>query len=116
MNERCQQCEGDIAKQCTSKKRVKDEEWFKEKMLLAQAQEADVVLQEDQQDFLADSEIFLASISHARLINGDIVGPTYDLDIISEVPHYDNYLENDVLNYDVQEMEYIEYIVSKNDT
>nr|GEV55255.1 retrovirus-related Pol polyprotein from transposon TNT 1-94 [Tanacetum cinerariifolium] len=29
-------------------------EWFKEKILLAQAQEVDVILHEDQQDFLAD--------------------------------------------------------------
>ncbi|GJQ92167.1 hypothetical protein Tco_0003306 [Tanacetum coccineum] len=34
--------------------RVKDVEWFKEKMLLAQAQEVCVILHEDQQDFLAD--------------------------------------------------------------
>ncbi|GKG62833.1 hypothetical protein Tco_0636564, partial [Tanacetum coccineum] len=40
--------------QCTAKKRVKDAEWFKDKMLLAQAQEASVVLNEEQQDFLAD--------------------------------------------------------------
>ncbi|GKE19517.1 hypothetical protein Tco_1427094 [Tanacetum coccineum] len=32
---------------CTTKKRVKDSEWFKENMLLAQAQEAGVVLHED---------------------------------------------------------------------
>ncbi|GJZ78230.1 integrase, catalytic region, zinc finger, CCHC-type containing protein, partial [Tanacetum coccineum] len=39
---RCYKCnsEGHIAKQCTTKKRVKDSEWFKEKMLPAQAQEA----------------------------------------------------------------------------
>ncbi|GKC61504.1 hypothetical protein Tco_1089102 [Tanacetum coccineum] len=46
--------EGHIAKQCTAKKKVKDSEWFKDKMLLAQAQEAGVVLHEKQQDFLAD--------------------------------------------------------------
>nr|GEW21660.1 hypothetical protein [Tanacetum cinerariifolium] len=40
---------------CTTGKRVKDSEWFKEKMLLAQAQEAEVVLDEEQQDFLSDS-------------------------------------------------------------
>nr|GEW96009.1 hypothetical protein [Tanacetum cinerariifolium] len=34
---------------------VRDFEWFKEKMLLAQAQEARVVLNDEQQDFLADS-------------------------------------------------------------
>ncbi|GJW64979.1 hypothetical protein Tco_0116863 [Tanacetum coccineum] len=39
---------------CTVKKRVKGLEWLKEKMLLVQAQEAGVILQEEQQDFLAD--------------------------------------------------------------
>ncbi|GKA33403.1 retrovirus-related pol polyprotein from transposon TNT 1-94 [Tanacetum coccineum] len=53
---RCYNCrgEGHMTKQCIVKKKVKDSEWFKEKMLLAQAQEAGVVLHEDQQDFLAD--------------------------------------------------------------
>ncbi|GJS94367.1 hypothetical protein Tco_0801335 [Tanacetum coccineum] len=38
-------------------KREKDSEWFKEKMLLAQAQEAGVVLNDEQHDFLADDDI-----------------------------------------------------------
>nr|GEV46726.1 hypothetical protein [Tanacetum cinerariifolium] len=46
--------EGHIVKQCSAKKRVKDSKWFKHKMLLTQAQEARVVLNEDQQDFLTD--------------------------------------------------------------
>ncbi|GJY28410.1 hypothetical protein Tco_0404177 [Tanacetum coccineum] len=48
------QSQGHIAKQCTAKKGVKDSEWFKDKMLLTQAQEAGVVLHKEQQDFLAD--------------------------------------------------------------
>ncbi|GKA86435.1 hypothetical protein Tco_0808146 [Tanacetum coccineum] len=36
--------ESHIAKWCTAKKRVKDSEWFKENMLLAQAQEVGVIL------------------------------------------------------------------------
>ncbi|GJS68311.1 retrovirus-related pol polyprotein from transposon TNT 1-94 [Tanacetum coccineum] len=41
---RCYNCNGEshIAKHCTAKKRVKDSEWFKDTMLLAQAQEAGV--------------------------------------------------------------------------
>ncbi|GKB57017.1 hypothetical protein Tco_0913203, partial [Tanacetum coccineum] len=34
--------------------RVKDSKWFKEKMFLAKAQEARVILHEEQQDFLAN--------------------------------------------------------------
>ncbi|GJS71427.1 retrovirus-related pol polyprotein from transposon TNT 1-94 [Tanacetum coccineum] len=54
---RCYNCnvEGHIAKQCTAKKRVKDSKWFKDKMLFAQAQEAGVVLNDEQQDFLANN-------------------------------------------------------------
>ncbi|GJT84316.1 integrase, catalytic region, zinc finger, CCHC-type containing protein [Tanacetum coccineum] len=53
----CYNCndEGHISKQCTVKKRVKDSERFKDKMLLAQSKEARVVLNDEQHDFLADS-------------------------------------------------------------
>ncbi|GJY30576.1 retrovirus-related pol polyprotein from transposon TNT 1-94, partial [Tanacetum coccineum] len=99
---KCYSCKGEgyIAKQCTTKRRAKDSECFKEKMLLAQAHESRVVLHEEQQDFLADS------LSHADSINGDIVGPTYDSDILFEVPHYDTYHEIDMLNLVIQEMEF----------
>nr|GEW09426.1 hypothetical protein [Tanacetum cinerariifolium] len=45
--------EGRYAKQCTTKKRVKDSKWFKEKMLLAQQQEVGIKIDVEQQDFLA---------------------------------------------------------------
>nr|GEY18108.1 hypothetical protein [Tanacetum cinerariifolium] len=48
-----------LEKQCTTKKRVKDAEWFKEKMLLSQAQEAGVILHEVQQEFLVNSNVIL---------------------------------------------------------
>ncbi|GJS49997.1 hypothetical protein Tco_0600118 [Tanacetum coccineum] len=70
----------------------------------------------DCDDEATTSAIFMESLSPAGSINGDTIGPTYDSNIISEVPHYDNYLENDVLNFDVQETKYIEHIVSNNDT
>nr|GFD28503.1 hypothetical protein [Tanacetum cinerariifolium] len=43
-----------MAKQCTKPKRKRDAEWFKDKVLLVQAQASGQVLQEDELDFLAD--------------------------------------------------------------
>ncbi|GJZ08516.1 hypothetical protein Tco_0542799 [Tanacetum coccineum] len=52
----------------------------------------------DCDDEATTSEIFMESLSPAASINGDTIGPTYDSDILYEVPHYDNYHETDVLN------------------
>nr|GEW64666.1 hypothetical protein [Tanacetum cinerariifolium] len=77
---------------CTIKKRVKESEWFKDKMLLAQAQEVEAVMNDEQHDFLADrcddkateNAIFKANLSPVGSINGDTVEPRYDSDILSE--------------------------------
>nr|GEZ18710.1 putative ribonuclease H-like domain-containing protein [Tanacetum cinerariifolium] len=45
---------GHIAKQCTKAKRKRNAEWFKDKVLLVQAQANGQVLQEEELDFLAD--------------------------------------------------------------
>ncbi|GJT25177.1 hypothetical protein Tco_0895114 [Tanacetum coccineum] len=62
------------------------------------------------------SAIFMVRFSPAGSVNGDDVGPSYDSDILSHVPHYDTYHEIDMLNLVVQEMEYSEYLVSNNDS
>nr|GEX55873.1 putative ribonuclease H-like domain-containing protein [Tanacetum cinerariifolium] len=71
---------------------------FKDKLLLAQAQEVRVVLNDEQWDFLADTleeiddycddkattnAIFMANLSHVVSINGNTVEPLYDSDILS---------------------------------
>nr|GEZ57613.1 hypothetical protein [Tanacetum cinerariifolium] len=43
-----------MAKQCTKPKRKRDAEWFKDKVLVVQAQASGQVLQEEELDFLAD--------------------------------------------------------------
>ncbi|GKG20073.1 hypothetical protein Tco_0379874, partial [Tanacetum coccineum] len=113
-----------MAKQCIIKKRVKDFEWFKEKMLLAQVQEAGVVLDEKQHDFLADSleetddckDLYKCNLSPVGSLNDDTVASRYDSDTLSEVPHYDTYHDFDVLNSNIQELGYIENIISTNES
>nr|GEX28311.1 retrovirus-related Pol polyprotein from transposon TNT 1-94 [Tanacetum cinerariifolium] len=120
-----------LGAQCTAKKRVKDSKWFKENMLFAQAQEAGVVLDEEQLDFLADSleetdnycddeattnSIFMENLSHVGSLNDDTVAPSYDSDTLSEVPHYDTYHDFDMLNSNIQELGYIEKVLSTNES
>nr|GEY24018.1 reverse transcriptase domain-containing protein [Tanacetum cinerariifolium] len=52
----CYNCkgEGHMSKQCTKPRRKRDAEWFKDKVLLVQAQENGHVLQEEELEFLAD--------------------------------------------------------------
>nr|GEZ97692.1 hypothetical protein [Tanacetum cinerariifolium] len=54
----CYNCkgEGHMSKQCTKPKRKRDAEWFKDKVLLVQAQANGQVLQEEEVEFLADPE------------------------------------------------------------
>nr|GFB80635.1 hypothetical protein [Tanacetum cinerariifolium] len=58
----CYNCkgEGHMSKQCTKPKRKKDETWFKDTVLLVQAQANGQVLREDELEFLADPGDFPA--------------------------------------------------------
>nr|GEV06373.1 hypothetical protein [Tanacetum cinerariifolium] len=49
--------EGHMSKQCTKPRRKRDAEWFKDKVLLVQAQANGQVLQEEELEFLADPEV-----------------------------------------------------------
>nr|GEU69194.1 hypothetical protein [Tanacetum cinerariifolium] len=118
--------EGHIAKQCTKKKKVKNSKWFKDKMLLAQAQELQATT-----NFKADhfdaynldcdgktiaNAIFMENLSSVGSLNDDMVEPHYDSDILSIVPYYDTYHDSDMIIYNIQELGYIENIVSNNES
>nr|GFB30108.1 hypothetical protein [Tanacetum cinerariifolium] len=66
----CYNCKskGHMAKQCTKPKRKHDAEWFKDKVLLVQAQANGQVLQEEELDFLVDPGMAESSTNQSVVI------------------------------------------------
>nr|GFC03719.1 hypothetical protein [Tanacetum cinerariifolium] len=66
----CYNCkeEGHMSKQCTKPKRKRDAEWFKDKVLLVQAQANGQVLQEEELDFLTDPGTIESSSNQTVII------------------------------------------------
>nr|GFA53130.1 hypothetical protein [Tanacetum cinerariifolium] len=104
---KCYNCNGTrhIARNCTQPKRPRNSEYFKDKMLLMQAQENGVALDEEQLWFLAGGEdnafdddaptaqtMFMANLSSADPVT-DEAGPSYDSDILFEVQDHDHYVD-----------------------
>ncbi|GKA01277.1 hypothetical protein Tco_0673942, partial [Tanacetum coccineum] len=98
------QGEGHMARQCTQPKRPRNATWFKEKLMLAEAQEAGQILDEEQLAFLVDPDCDDLSSAKAVLMANL---SSCDPDVLSEVPYSDSY-PNDMINQDVQEMQYSE--------
>nr|GEU58900.1 zinc finger, CCHC-type [Tanacetum cinerariifolium] len=82
--------EGHMSKQCTKPKRKRDEAWFKDKVLLVQAQANGQVLHEEQLEFLADPGIAETS-STQYVVTNNVAYQADDLDA------YDS--DCDELNY-----------------
>ncbi|GKA29135.1 hypothetical protein Tco_0715380 [Tanacetum coccineum] len=74
--------EGHMSKQCTKPRRKQDDSWFKDKVLLVQAQASGQILHEEELAFLADPGIpevdLMANLSH------------YGSDALAEVHNHDN--------------------------
>nr|GEX78731.1 phospholipase-like protein [Tanacetum cinerariifolium] len=94
---KCYNCNGTghIARNYTQPKRPQNSEYYKDKMLLMQAQENGVALDAEQLLFLADEAptaqtMFMANLSSANPVT-DEAGPSYDSDILSEVHGHDHY-------------------------
>nr|GEZ15324.1 retrovirus-related Pol polyprotein from transposon TNT 1-94 [Tanacetum cinerariifolium] len=68
-----------MSKQCTKPKRKRDAEWFKDKVLLVQAQANGQVLQEEELDFLADPRMAESS-SNQTVITTNAAYQANDLD------------------------------------
>ncbi|GJR45481.1 hypothetical protein Tco_1313584 [Tanacetum coccineum] len=86
---------------CPKPKRKRDATWFRDKVLLVEAQGNGKVLNEEELEFLADSGIAEAkAVLIANL-------SSYGSDVLSEVPNSDK-THNYMLNQSVQEMLYSE--------
>ncbi|GKE32461.1 hypothetical protein Tco_1451783 [Tanacetum coccineum] len=129
---KCYNCQGKghMMRQYTQPKRPWNAAWFKEKLMLVEAQEASQILDEEQLAFLADPGIIEAPVAQQK-IPQNLAFQTKDLDaydsdcddlslanavlmtnlsscnpkVLSEVPYSDSY-PNDMINQDVQEMQY----------
>ncbi|GKG30602.1 hypothetical protein Tco_0423090, partial [Tanacetum coccineum] len=114
-----------MARQCTQPKRLRNASWHKDKAMLAEAQEARQILDEEQLAFLADPGVldgqavqtiipnnaafktedldtydsYCDDISNAKSVLMANIS-IYGSDIISEVPHSETYL-NDMENQSV---------------
>ncbi|GJT19856.1 integrase, catalytic region, zinc finger, CCHC-type containing protein [Tanacetum coccineum] len=92
---KCFNCQGEghMARQCTQPKRKRDAAWYKEKVLLVEAQEMGKVLSEEELEFLADPGIPEGPVIYLS---------RYGSDVLSEVPNPDN-THNAMLNQIVQD-------------
>ncbi|GJT69069.1 integrase, catalytic region, zinc finger, CCHC-type containing protein [Tanacetum coccineum] len=126
----CYNCkgEGHMSKQCTKPKRKHDDSWFKDKVLLVQAQASGQILHEEELTFLADSGIPVGQatqtvITHNAAYQADDLDAYdsdcdelntakvalienlshYGSDALAEVHNHDN-MNNNMINQDVQAM------------
>nr|GEY78441.1 hypothetical protein [Tanacetum cinerariifolium] len=127
----CYNCkgEGHMSKQCPKPKRKRDAEWFKDKVLLVQAQANGQVLQEEELEFLADPGTAESSSNQMIVTNNAAYQAdefdAYDLDcdeinsakiaLMANLSHYgsDNLAEeieslNHTLSEDLKEKESLE--------
>ncbi|GKA76576.1 reverse transcriptase domain-containing protein [Tanacetum coccineum] len=131
---KCFNCQGEghMARQCPKPKRKRDATWFRDKVLLVEAQGSGKVLNEEELEFLADpgvaeGPVTQTVITHNAAYQADDLDAydsdcddfstakavlmanlsSYGSDVLSEVPHSEN-THNDMLNQSVQEMSYSE--------
>ncbi|GKE32397.1 retrovirus-related pol polyprotein from transposon TNT 1-94 [Tanacetum coccineum] len=105
----CYNCQGEghMARQCTQPKRPRNATWYKDKAMLAEAQKARQISNEEQLAFLAEeldtSDSDCDDISNTKAVLMANIS-NYGFDVISKVPHSDTYLNDDMENQSVHAM------------
>nr|GFC83524.1 hypothetical protein [Tanacetum cinerariifolium] len=82
-----------MSKQCTKPRRKCDAEWFKDKVLLVQAQANGQVLQEEELEFLADPGIQESS-SNQMVITNNATYQADDLDAVNSMNHQERQVQS----------------------
>ncbi|GJR30601.1 retrovirus-related pol polyprotein from transposon TNT 1-94 [Tanacetum coccineum] len=131
---KCFNCQGEgyMARQCPTPKRKRNATWFRDKVLLVEAQGSGKVLNEEELEFLAnpgvaEGPVTQTVITHNATYQADDLDAydsecddfstakavlmanlsSYRSDVLFEVHHFEN-THNDMLNQSVQEMSYSE--------
>ncbi|GJV29365.1 hypothetical protein Tco_1385813 [Tanacetum coccineum] len=119
-----------MARHCPKPKRKRDATWFRDKVLLVEAQGSSKVLNEEELEFLADLGVAEGPVTQTVITHnavyqaGDLDAYdsdcddlsiatvvlmanlfSYESDVLFEVPHSEN-THTDMLNKSVQEMSY----------
>ncbi|GJR65436.1 retrovirus-related pol polyprotein from transposon TNT 1-94 [Tanacetum coccineum] len=131
---KCFNCQGEghIARQYPKPKRKRDATWFRDKVLLVEAQGSGKVLNEEELEFLADPRVAEGPVTQTVITHNTAYQAhdldaydsdcddfftakavlmanlsSYGSDVLFEVPHSEN-THTDMLNQSVQEMSYSE--------
>ncbi|GKE04138.1 integrase, catalytic region, zinc finger, CCHC-type containing protein, partial [Tanacetum coccineum] len=72
---KCYNCQGEghMARKCTQSKKPRNAAWYKENAILAEAQEAGQILDEEQLTFLADLEVLAGQAVQTIIPDGQVV-------------------------------------------
>ncbi|GJX79381.1 retrovirus-related pol polyprotein from transposon TNT 1-94 [Tanacetum coccineum] len=111
----CYNCkgEGHMSKQCTKPKRKRDDSWFKEKVLLVEAQAHGQILNEEELAFLADPGIpedALAEVHNHDNMNNNVVNQVVQVMPSSQQSNVVNHSETEITS-DSNIIPYSQYVI-----
>ncbi|GJT35056.1 hypothetical protein Tco_0925475 [Tanacetum coccineum] len=98
-----------MARKCTPSKRPRNTAWFKEKLMLVEAQEAGQILDEEQLTFLADLGIDEAPVPYFDLYTNDMLNQDEQEMMYFEQTHFVDFLDNEI-NNDSNIISYSQYL------